>query len=748
MVARRIRRILLALALMGALSVPIGAPAQTLPPAGGPWPEAPALVPGTATVADGVFTYTDYPYDDNGTGSFAYPTAGAYAGNAADPVVVQIRRTAAGVEHLVSLNTLVEADTTIVGFAIDTDGDPATGGGLWPANAKATSAGWDLFVATWGSGAAVTTAAGETTALPATVDVTANTIGVTIPSTVADPGESMWRYWGGAGVHDGNGGFAEVVGASRLAPATSPTGKPNPAEPNVFNLLFRNRTHDGGTTATDESRSGGFQFARQSAALSANDIAPFNRAVDFASLTTGAAHMPAEPPGDIDITRVYASAAFPNLLAEGVTSSGTSGKLYNGRFQPYRLFVPVEYRADPSPAPMIPMLHGWRGSHRGFNPSSGAFWTKVVRPNRAIVPKPLGRGQEIWYEHLGELDVLEVMDDVARHHNIDPDRVYLGGTSMGGFGSVKIAEAHPDRFAGILPSVPPMSDRATGYAHPAANEYDLVEHLESLRNTPVRNFTGTYDALVPVGNDSRRMCDRLKTLVYDHDCWRDVHPSTGRHRGFENDRADQIAQLLAEHTRVTDPARITYEINPWWVSLNAGAGISHLLPYDKVWWASGIRYDPEVLDVGGRYLDCRAAPEAHTCFGELDVRTWGRGEGDPIAFPFAEQPSATLLRDGIVLRPGPAVAARNAFDLTVANLTGVTLDLARMGLKANPAKPLSATVVNNGRDVGFELVLANEVSAKCTALLDGTPVPSAKRGDELVLTLSLTTGTHDLRVVC
>lgn len=722
------------------LLVPLRARAAAPPTA--EWPDPPAMVAGTATMADRVWTYTDYPYDDTGTGGFAYPEEGAYGDNAADPVVLQIRAAEPGVEHRIGLNTLLEAGTTIVAFAIDTDGNPATGGTDWPRNAKVATPGWDLFVAAWGTGAVAERPDGSSVELPAAADVAANDLTVTIPRAVADPGTGRWRYWGGAGVHDGNGGFAEVVSDSLTAPAppTSPTGKDDPDAPNLFNLLFRNRAHDEGNAVTDENGAGGFQSARQEAALSGGSIDPFSREVDFATLATGTTHVPEEPPGDAHITRVYASAAHPNGRAEGVTGAGVGGSLYNGRYQPYRLFVPDSYRQDPSPAPMIPQLHGWTGNHRSFNPTDNDWWNEVVRANRALVPKPLGRGEEIWYEHLGELDVLEVMADVALHYNVDPDRIYLAGTSMGGFGTTKIAEAHPDLFAGIVPSVPPMSDRASGYAHPAGNEYDVVELARNLRNTPILNIYGTVDFLVPAGRDPERLCERLRELVYDHDCWRAV---TGGHANYDNARVAEFRALVDEHRRVADPAHLTYTLHPYWVDVNDEAGISHLLPYDEVWWASGIEYAPEVLE---RYADCRLLPGAHTCLGELDVRTWGTGVGDPVPRPFSERPSSTVWRDGIELSPGPAVEPRNHFDLTFANLVGLTLDLERMGLVANPAKPLTAEVTNEGRAVELALTLTG-VAGNCGAEVDGEATGDRSSGGRIAVHAPLT-GTHTITITC
>lgn len=704
------------------------------------WAGSPTGVAGTAGYDRGVFSYTGYPYDDRGAGgTFAYPTAAGYNRNAADVVVFQVAEDAQAVHHLFRFDTMLVPDAAVVTLAIDTDGDQATGGGAWPYGADVTTPGWDALVTAWGTGATLTRPGAPPVAIPVGVDTVENTLEVAVPKALADPEGGRWTYRGGAGVWDRSAGsYAEVVPANGPPPAaaTSPTGGTgSTAQPDLFDLLFRNRVFDGGTEATDENGSGSFQFAKQSAALAAGDLGPFSRTVDFSLLRSGARIDPAYPTTDAQVTRVFRTTGTPNTLAEGVIPGNTTSSTYNGVYQPYILFVPATYWTGlPTAAPMIPLLHGWLGDHRGFNPGDNAFWNTVVRPNRALVPKPLGRGGEVWYEHIGEWDVLEVMADVARHYRVDEDRIFLGGTSMGGLGTLKISQAHPDLFAGIFPSVPPMSDRATGYAVPAANEWDLVEQADNLRNVPVRNFTGTYDPLVPAGNDSRRLCDQLKALVYDHDCWRDISQS-GTHRGFEVDRAGQIAQMIREHpVRVVNPDRVTYEIHPEWVKQAKDNGLSDELPYDSAYWVSGLKLNAPA-EVAPNGLQRRATGAG---FGRIDARTFGRGGADPVATPIADDPSPTLLRDGLVLTPGTPTAPRNAFTVTTENLSSAAVDLARMALTAR--QPLTITVTT---DQPLMLTLLGSGTG-CTAI-GGAPVG---RHDDRSAAIGFPTGTTTRTITC
>ena len=731
------------------------------------WPSETNGIPGTATFGEGAWTFTDYVYDDKGTGAFTYPLPAETGANSADIAVLHVKPGPEAVQYLVELNTLIVEDSTVIALAVDTDHNESTGGGEWPLNAKLSSPGWEHVVTVWGSGGVVNLSDGRSFPVPVATSVENNLIEFEVPYSVADPGHGTWRYRGASGVWDRAAGtWAEVQPADstatatdRVSPSTTPRGKSSASHPNAFNLLFRNVGWDGGTDATDETSSGDFQSAKQAAALASGDITAFARDVDFGALIDGQQGEPPQPTGDAQFTRIYASAAFPNALPEGVSrgENAPTGSIYNGRYQPYIVFVPATYWDRlPGPAPMFPLLHGWMGNHRGFNPSDNSFWNEVVRAHGAVVAKTLGRGQEVWYEHLGELDTLEVIADVQRRYTIDSDRIYLGGTSMGGLGTIKVASQHPDLFAGVFPSVPPMGDRAQGYALPQNNDWDLVHVTDSFRNLPVRNFTGTYDPLVPAGVDSERFCDRLAALTYDHDCWRDIS-SGGTHRGFENDRARQIEQLLSEHRRVVDPARVTYASHPVFRRQAAAVGIDHLLRYDRAYWLSGISYPAPPDDAGCHVAQCVSSPGVpnypvdpgvarRLALGEeislIDVRSWGTGAGDPVATPIEDDPSPTLIRRGLVLEAGPTVTARNAFDLRAENVNGFDLDLARMGLTLGA--PLTARVSGNGP---LNLGLIGP-SGACAATLNGSAVEAERAGDRVVLELTLTATAAELVVTC
>jgi predicted peptidase len=121
---------------------------------------------------------------------------------------------------------------------------------------------------------------------------------------------------------------------------------------------------------------------------------------------------------------------------------------------PYALFVPTTY--DETKAyPIMVGLHGMECAHdtaMAFDPL-----LDLAEEQGYIVVTPLGYRWNSWYGsvdpgrsgRLAEQDVMRVLDIARSEFNIDKDRIYLFGHSMGGAGTYHLAGQYPDVWAGL-----------------------------------------------------------------------------------------------------------------------------------------------------------------------------------------------------------------------------------------------------------------------------------------------------------
>lgn len=77
----------------------------------------------------------------------------------------------------------------------------------------------------------------------------------------------------------------------------------------------------------------------------------------------------------------------------------------------------------------------------------------------------------------------ELIREVSSKYNVDKSRIYLTGLSMGGWGTWKLAEEHPELFAAIAPVCGPVDDY-------------MLEEVVKLKNMPIHIYHGALDDLV------------------------------------------------------------------------------------------------------------------------------------------------------------------------------------------------------------------------------------------------------------
>ncbi len=122
----------------------------------------------------------------------------------------------------------------------------------------------------------------------------------------------------------------------------------------------------------------------------------------------------------------------------------------DGTLQPYRILISESYKAG-KPAPLVVALHGMGGDENSMFDFYGGQLKREAERLGFVVVCPKGRDTASMYRGSAEQDVMDVIAETRRDYAIDPDRIYLMGHSMGGYGTWSVAMAHPDVFAALGP---------------------------------------------------------------------------------------------------------------------------------------------------------------------------------------------------------------------------------------------------------------------------------------------------------
>lgn len=180
----------------------------------------------------------------------------------------------------------------------------------------------------------------------------------------------------------------------------------------------------------------------------------------------------------------------------------------------YLLYTPKNIKQA---KPLIIFLHGSgeKGNDLEKVKIHGPFKYLKNHELDAYVLAPQCPQEEYWDEEV----LYRLIQKVIKENKIDPDRIYLTGLSMGGWGAWNLAFAHPDMFAALVP---------------IAGFVDRVPMIENckIKDIPTRIFHGLLDDVVDVSysvNIYKKLqtcSEDIELTIFDdanHDSWTRIY---------------------------------------------------------------------------------------------------------------------------------------------------------------------------------------------------------------------------------
>ncbi|MFT5223139.1 MAG: hypothetical protein ACI867_001449, partial [Glaciecola sp.] len=560
-----------------------------------------------------------------------------------------------------------------------------------------------------GTGATVTTVGGDAldlAGLGGEVRTGDHTVEVRLPSDLLPAGP--WSLTGGAGLSDPADPSSYWAVPAGAASATSPgSGSSLLAGSPVWSLLF----------ADDDPWV--FTARSEGDILVDGNVSSVSFTLDPGMLVAGRNDAPAPRSGRL--ARQYSS-AFD--FGDGITKGDPAQTLgilelppevplddvarsfeYTGRLQPYGMLVDAAYHDRTGPWPLIVYLHGLNNYY--YEPFGTLPNLELVGERGYLFAGLLGRG-DLSYLGRGELDVREVIADVAKSYDVDPDRIYLMGHSMGSIGSHNIATRNPDVFAAGSPSEITASNAL----------------ISNLRHIPWSIAGGVGDPLDLGAGSEVTTYGLLSELGYDatfYEFTLKTHESSSIY-----DRLASTLDLFDRSSRVVDPAQVTYKRLPG--DDHPELGIVHDRAYQisEMTFADDAVAQSVVLEsfaIAHAPLDPAGAE--HLIGSSDEGGPSGRSEGNKYT---------------TIPAYGSPVEVRNAGTITLENVASLTLAADRLGFTM-----IDGWVLDVSSDAPVTLLLEGIGSyAGAGLMLDGAPVTSSVASSTLAVAIAA--GEHRLTI--
>ena len=302
----------------------------------------------------------------------------------------------------------------------------------------------------------------------------------------------------------------------------------------------------------------------------------------------------------------------------------------------FMVYLPEEWRRDDHKLwPILLFLHG-----RGERGSEGMWQTQIGLPAAVrdhperwpfVIVMPQCPLDAVWTDPDMLTMAIATLDRETEEFHGDPERTYLTGLSLGGYGVWELARAYPHRWAAIAICAGGVF---WSYAPERWQEVATLpaDYARPLGRTPIWLFHGADDPVVPP-RESELMFEALKAAgghvrywLYQglrHDCWTRAY-----------DEPELPRWLLAHHTLPPNtPPSLVAELPP--------LAEKQVIPFHP----AAVKLPAAVLDsLAGEYLDKNGHPVI-TIFRQADQLYEKNLQGE-IAELAAESPGVFFYVNG------------------------------------------------------------------------------------------------------
>lgn len=224
----------------------------------------------------------------------------------------------------------------------------------------------------------------------------------------------------------------------------------------------------------------------------------------------------------------------PGTTVRGMTTPGHYG-------WPYIVHIPEDYRGD-EPFPLLIFLSGDMG--RSIH---GVGYSRETLPHLGYVVV-FPHAQNFWWRQEPTAHAHALLTEVRRQLNIDPNRVYLAGSSNGGTGTVQFSAHWSDRLAASVSMMGAGLRTADGAGPP------LVVNLLQL---PLLLLHGAEDKTIRAQAD-RELLEAIRQLNPQAPASLHVLPGRGHDIIFDTDEG-LTQPFLQQHVRNPFPRTVVFQ---------------------------------------------------------------------------------------------------------------------------------------------------------------------------------------------